>query len=314
MPSLRFIAIFFSGAIAGILLQRYVPVGSVLHRLGLRHLLPIPRQGTSPSSMPLSHQDWDVPAADRGKLKLFVLAGQSNMSGRGSLISAAIPRLDERIFALNKDFRWSPATEPLGSRPNEVDTIASDGGTGVGPGLAFAHRLLEEHPDWRIGLVPCARGASLIADWQRDLSQNSLYGACLKRVQAASTYGDVVGFLFAQGEGDADDPTLHPERVLSAATWAERFTAIVTSLRKDLGLPGLPVVYAQLGQPPNPSPPNWELIKRQQAAVVVAQSNMVSTTDLVTADGVHFTTESQVEIGRRMAEAWLKLDPVIAHE
>lgn len=303
MSRLLSLLLFSAGLVGGILLQRFMPIGAMLHRLGLRELLPIPRQSNQAQRDP----NWDVPAAERGHLKLFILAGQSNMSGRGSLEDPAAPQPDFRVYAFNKDFRWAPAREPLGSTPAEVDPVASDGGTGVGPGLAFALALLDQHPDWRIGLIPCARGASLITEWQRDLGQNSLYGSCLRRIRAASAYGEVTGLLFAQGEGDADDPARLPGRQPAAATWQARFTDFVSALRADLGRPEFPVVFAQLGAPPLTPMPNWQLVRDQQAAAAGPALRMVITDDLETSDGVHFTTTSQVALGQRLAAAWLDL-------
>jgi hypothetical protein len=144
------------------------------------------------------------------------------MSGRGSLDSPHVPEPHPAVFMFNKDYRWHPAREPLRTARNEVDGIATDGGTGVGPRLAFGRAMLEHLPGLTIGLVPCARGASSIEDWQPSTSQNSLYGACLRRVRAASTYGRVYGVLFSQGESDADDPQLYPDRVLSAENWGAK--------------------------------------------------------------------------------------------
>lgn len=296
----------FSGLILGILLQHFYPIGSLLQKVGLRSVLPISRNLPKANST-LEPSTMDVPAESRGKLLLFILLGQSNMSGRGSLDSPSVPQPHPNIYVFNKDFRWYPAKEPLGTIAREVDPVATDGGTGVGPGLAFALELLKHNPQLKIGLIPCARSATSIEEWQRDLSQNSLYGSCLRRTRAASTYGEVAAVLISQGEADAADPQRYPEMILSPAIWATKFTALINSLRSDLGNPELPIIFTQLGSYGPSMSPEWLMVKQQQAGVHLRNVVMIPTGDLPLAKDIHFSTESQVELGRRFALAYLNL-------
>ena len=72
-----------------------------------------------------------MPPADR--VWLFVLAGQSNMAGRGLVEpSDTIPH--PRIFTVTPDKRWALAKEPL--------QLYQPALTGLGPGLAFARALM----------------------------------------------------------------------------------------------------------------------------------------------------------------------------
>ena len=72
--------------------------------------------------------------------------------------------------------------------------------------------VVAEFADMAIGLIPCAKGGSLIHDWRRNLDDNTLYGSCLKRARAASLMGNVAGLLYFQGEIDAVDPKEQPGR------------------------------------------------------------------------------------------------------
>jgi hypothetical protein len=95
--------------------------------------------------------------ADADKpLHIFVLAGQSNMSGRGSV--GDIDRTPHpRVFALNANDEWVIAIDPVHfDKPARV---------GVGPGLAFAKEIAEQNPGIRVGLVPTAVGGSPIETW-----------------------------------------------------------------------------------------------------------------------------------------------------
>jgi len=63
---------------------------------------------------------------------LFLLAGQSNMAGRG-IISAEDEKIHPRVFMLSKDGKWKPAVDPI----HYDKTVA---GVGLGKnGVRFRH-------------------------------------------------------------------------------------------------------------------------------------------------------------------------------
>jgi hypothetical protein len=248
-----------------------------------------------------------VPRELQGKLALFILAGQSSMSGRGDLLAQSQDRTP-RVFVFGNDYRWRVAREPVDDPRNQVDRVSRDPDAGFGPSLAFATTLLEQCPDLAIGLIPCARGGSSIYQWQRNLSENSLYGSCLKRTGAATTMGKVAAILFFQGEADAIDPELYTESVVLPDEWGDWFVTMVNDWREDLGMPDLPVVYAQIGTHAAPEVfVHWAAVKEQQSLVQLPHSAMITTDDLALKDGVHFTSESYKTIGERFAEAYLSL-------
>lgn len=284
------------GAIFGILLQKYYPVGNILASMGTNNrsistLTPIPTL--------VSY----VPSELQGKLSLFILAGQSNMSGRGDLPKSQT--VNPRIFVFGNDYHWKFAVEPIDDATGQVDNISEDPGAGFSPSLSFATSLLDRKPDMAIGLIPCALGNSSMSEWQRNLSDSSLYGSCLKRARAASPMGEIVGILFFQGESDALDPKTEPQVVLYPDTWSDKFSALVTNWRNDLKSPELPVVFAQIGT--NSAPElftNWNIVKGQQHLVKLPFSAMITTDDLPLKDVVHFTTQSYQTIGKRFAQAF----------
>ena len=98
------------------------------------------------------------------------------------------------------------ADHPIEDAFNQVDMVSENRLAGFGPGMDFAFGSLERHPDIVIGLIPCAKNSSGIIQWQRDLSDQSLYGSCLKRARAASPMGEIAGILFFQGETDDARP------------------------------------------------------------------------------------------------------------
>ncbi|HEY8599405.1 MAG TPA: sialate O-acetylesterase [Thermomicrobiales bacterium] len=263
-----------------------------LFGVGTLHLT---RQGatgvTTPEDDPLPTQP----------MLLFVLAGQSNMSGRGALPGEQQP--NQRIFLFGNDYRWRIATEPLDDAHNQVDRISIDDDAGFSPGLTFATTLLANAPDKPIGLIPCAKGGSAIREWGQSMSDQTLYGSCLKRIRAATTRGQIAGILFFQGEAEgiaADEA--------AAQVYADRFSSVIESFRRDIGDPMVPLVFAQIGSYRASTPlVNWERIKAAQSTIILPCAAMITTSDLKLQDAVHYTTPSYRLIGERFADAYIKL-------
>jgi lysophospholipase L1-like esterase len=294
------LAVFFAGAASGVLFQRYVGLGNTLRAGGIWEQRATAEVLPTPTRPPRG-----LPAEFHGRVALFILAGQSNMEGAGEIPEEQV--LHEHAFVFGNDYVWRLASEPIDHPEEQVDPVSGASGR-LGPGLAFAMSLLEEEPNVVVGLIPCARGNTSIQEWERSLSDETLYGACLKRIGAASTVGEPAGILVFQGEADALEPTQNPDRLLSAANYGAVFARFIGDLRADLGRPDLPVVFAQIGTTDATEAfSNWSLIREQQAAVDLHCIRMITTADLPLADGLHFTTESYQIIGARFAAAYLEL-------
>lgn len=288
------------GAMAGAVTQKYLGMGNILRAMGV----PYPTTGAPIPSNRLAAIE--IPEAHRGKMHLFILAGQSNMVGW-----APVPEeeaMDPRIYVFSNDYHWRIASEPVDSAYNQVDPVSLDQLAFFGPSMAFAFASLELHPDIVIGLIPCAKNSSGIIQWQRDLSDQTLYGSCLKRARAASPMGKISGILFFQGETDAADPIQYPNPPPHSSGWSELFTAFITDFRNDLDEPDLPVVFAQIGSNWSPEAfPNWDVVREQQVSIKLPGTTMIITDDLPLMDGLHFTTDSYRIIGNRFAEAYWSL-------
>ncbi|KAF5780528.1 putative sialate O-acetylesterase domain, SGNH hydrolase superfamily [Helianthus annuus] len=162
---------------------------------------------------------------------VFILAGQSNMAGRGGVIDKnwdGIPR-PGKILRLGGDLRWEDAHEPL-----HID-IDVNKTCGVGPGMAFANAVLRGDPRrFRVvGLVPCAIGGSGIREWSRG---GRLFDGLTRRAAAAvQGGGEIRAVLWFQGERD----TLN---ISDAELYKERLRKLFIDLRTDLKVPLLPVI------------------------------------------------------------------------
>jgi hypothetical protein len=297
--------VFVAGFGAGMVLQRYVGAGNVLRSIGYAYPTRTPVPPT-PRPTPMLSGDL-ISEDDRGNLALFILAGQSNMSGVGP-VPVDAPGPLARVYLFGNDYRWHIAEEPVDNASGQVDEVSMDSGAGYSPAMAFAAALQAQDPDMRIGLIPCAKGSSSMSQWEPNLSDNNLYGSCIKRARAASTMGELAAILFFQGESEAADPERNPALDPQPHNWAERFGQLVNALRGDLGDEDLPVVFAQIGPYETEAPiAAWEIIQEQQAMVDLPKVAMIKTKDLDLQDALHFSAESYEVIGERFAEAYLEL-------
>jgi hypothetical protein len=237
-----------------------------------------------------------MPPTDR--VWLFVLAGQSNMAGRG-LVEPDDTVPHPRIFTVIPDKRWAVAKEPL--------QLYQPALTGLGPGMAFARTLIERLDDKIcIGLIPCAIGGSSTADWLSDSVYNGvrLKSNLADKLKWAMNYGTVKGIIWHQGESDATAEKLSLYRVNTEALF-EYFRSLA-------GDPELPIVAGELGIFPGVEKNRLEYLQINDILSAIAEGdpNTILVRSFGTtprADNVHFDGPSQRAMGKRYALAWLSL-------
>ncbi len=290
---------------AGIWAQKSMGLGNILRSLGFDYSAGDIDyyQPTVPLDEILAMEKVGLPAEFMGEMSLFVMAGQSNMSGKGPL--PEIQHVNQHIYVFGNDYRWRLALEPVDSPYNQVDEISLDRYARFSPALTFATELHRIEPDRIIGLIPCAKGETSIMEWQQNYSDQTLYGSCLKRIRAAQLAGQVDGIIFFQGEADTIIESEAHILPLAVDTYAKMFETFATDMRVDIGNPNLPIVFAQIGTNKNADKYfNWTTIQQQQANVRLSCSAMITTDDLELRDEVHYTTDSYRFIGERFAAAY----------
>jgi hypothetical protein len=156
---------------------------------------------------------------------IFLLAGQSNMAGRGSIPSQSTPSPNILQLALNKT--WVEAHEPLHKEMDEGKVC------GIGPGVPFANTILAEDPSFGvIGLVPCAKGGTRLKQWARG---SKLYDRLVERANASiQRGGKIQALLWFQGETDTKSTE-------DAQLYRTRLHKFFNDLRSDLHFPDLPI-------------------------------------------------------------------------
>ena len=140
---------------------------------------------------------------------VFVMAGQSNMAGRG-LVEAQDTIPDKRILTLDKENKIVLAKEPLHLYEPTMK--------GLDCGLSFAKTLLKKMPsNISILMVPTAIGGSSISQWLGDSIHRNvqLLTNFTEKINAAKQYGTVKGIIWHQGESDTspEKSSLYEQRL-----------------------------------------------------------------------------------------------------
>ncbi len=229
---------------------------------------------------------WDV----------FLLAGQSNMAGRGAV--EAFDQLEwPNLLAIDASGEWRPAKEPL-----HFDKPAI---VGVGPGSMFGRVLADTFPTRRIGLVPVACGGSSIEVWRpgayHEGTQCYPYDQAVARARQAMKDGRLRAIVWIQGESDSSE-----ERAL---LYYERLQELIHGLRRDLETPDVPFLIGRL--------PRFAAVSNDPGRARVDEAHRRAAREMagvyyvdmpvLTAlpDGIHADAPSAREMGRRLAEAYL---------
>lgn len=227
----------------------------------------------------------------------FLLAGQSNMSGRG-VLTAENRISDGRILRLVNG-RWQPMWEPVSAdRPFAGASLAP----------TFALEYIGRSPD-KIGLVPASDGGSSIDEWQRG---EPLYDNALSEARLAMRSSALRAILWHQGEADCN-----PER---AARYKEKFLAMFHAFQSDLNLPDLCIYVGGLGDFLERCKLDTNLVHyahfNEILRELAAENDDIRFVDASglnsKGDDLHFSTESLRTLGRRYFAAYAADHPELA--
>lgn len=229
---------------------------------------------------------------DERDVHIFLLAGQSNMAGRGEMSPdrrVPIPG----VMALQRDGSWGPALDPL-----HWDKKVA----GVGIARSFAKAYLELNPNVVVGFVPAACGGSPIESWVERYyylpTKSYPMDDALARTKAVLWRGELKAVLWHQGEANAK-----PD---SVPFYESNLRRVIDKFRIEFDSPDLPFLIGQLGEFEGNE---WSESRRQidQIHQVVAATEekvgFVSSAGLRgKSDLVHFDAVALDEFGRRYAE------------
>ena len=234
-----------------------------------------------------------VPAKDN--VWIFILAGQSNMAGRG-LVAPEDTLSNQRIFSVDKLDQLIYAKEPLHHYEPKLQ--------GLDCGLAFARTLLENIPDSiYVLMVPTAVGGSSVEQWLNDDEHRGvrLLSNFRSKSKLVADLGVIKAVLWHQGESNAN-----PDKL---PTYGTKLDSLFGIFREAVGIDTLPILLGELPA----FPKNYD--NRQAVNKIIYGyaemddwAKVIYTQDLDhKGDSTHFNAAGQRIMGERFADAYLSM-------
>lgn len=223
------------------------------------------------------------------KVRIYILAGQSNMMGKGQTYH--LPATYKRQ-PHNVRFYYQGRPQPLARFSH------------FGPEVSFAHEIARALPnDTHIIIKHVATGSS-ITQW---LPGSLLFNGMLRQrrfikkdIDVEENNLKVDAVIWMQGERDAR--TRH-----NATSYEGNLKRFILGLRLKLESTRSPFIMGQI----NPEDPAFSMMKTVQKAQQNTQRSLPNIT-LVSTNGlgkiydhVHYDSKGQIELGRRFARAFI---------
>ncbi|MBK1826898.1 sialate O-acetylesterase [Haloferula rosea] len=249
-------------------------------------------------------------------LRIFILTGQSNSLGTLATSDATMrrdaPGTHPAESAMNVPFFWNNRADgtPAGS-----DALGDSGGVWVdlapqqggyypnnddhwGPEIGFA-RMLWDAGYRDFGIVKASRGGGGNSFWVKGSSDSHMYDHLVSTVTAATaaipsgfTDFTISGVLYLQGESN---------NAIEADEADSRFDDLLDNLQTDLGASA--PLNGVLGEIAGGSSTNRNLTRSRQQTLANTRPDIgyASSAGTTQHDGLHYTADSQLLIGERMA-------------
>ena len=171
---------------------------------------------------------------------------------------------------------------------------------GVSLAESFAEAAAKEYGE-DIGLICCSDGGTSLDQWRAD---DVLFDNAVNCAKLAMRTSKLVGILWHQGEADCAEHL--------AASYRERFEAMICELRSRLGLEDAPLLVGALGdflkdRVESPLLANYPAVNRALAEYAQSDSRVfyVSAEGLGdNGDNLHFNADALYEFGLRYFAAF----------
>lgn len=224
---------------------------------------------------------------------VYLLIGQSNMAGRGTLTEDDFNTTIEGVFLLDSLDRPVAASHPY----NQYSTIRKDMRLQqMGPGHAFGTKMHEisRRP---VLLVVNARGGSELDSW---MPGSLHFNEAVRRTAEAEKYGKLKGILWLQGCTDCD--------LGKTDSYMERLAEMAEVLRDSLSAGDVPFVAGEV--------PHWWNGSSDFNKNIRTISDRIPLSGWISTEGCgmlkdetdpHYDRNSQFVIGSRFAERILEL-------
>ncbi|HMO51746.1 MAG TPA: sialate O-acetylesterase [Kiritimatiellia bacterium] len=259
------------------------------------------------------HAQWLANPSTGQPVRVFILAGQSNMRGSGTVRQA--PEAWRPLTGVLFDETTPGDPASFSSEWEEIGTAVDH----MGPEMAFAAILRDAYPDNRIAIVKVSQSGTGLGYW-RNPGQSG-HDTLMARIDVVRDRLDTAlaengipawsfdGFLWMQGENEANSI----ESV--ALSYQADFNDMATKVRAATGVTNLPVALGRISSQLDPGlggpvqQPQLDYVRAGQVAWATNDSAgaWVDTDDLTLIDNWHFGSIGQLALGQRFAEAWFRI-------
>ena len=252
-------------------------------------------------------------------IRLFVLTGQSNSLGTTADPTETDPKPPSDTLDLSIPFFWCNRSTRaddglatlIGDSDGRIVSLQAQQGEGAnplfwGPEIGFGRRMAAAG-ERNFLIVKASRGGGGNQFWLKGSADDHMYRHVVKTVRQAvaalpaETEITTAALLYVQGESDGPD---------DVGFAGERRRLLADNLRQDL--PGAEAMQVLIGGIAAPSA-NRDRVREQQAQLPNLDPSFryVDTLDLqpLLYDQLHFNKTAKLELGRRLAEAWLSIAP-----
>ena len=227
----------------------------------------------------------------------FLMIGQSNMAGRGHFNE--VEPISNKLCHMLRMGRWQKMSEPINP---DRDMFNPSWHSGISLAASFADDYAKATGN-PVGLIPCADGGTTMDQWAVG---GLLYDHALALTKIAMRTSTLRGILWHQGEGDCGSD----ERVIA---YKDKFIAMITALRRDLGDENIPVIIGELGtntaerhnledRPVKLNSVFHEIAKELPMCAVASSEGFT-----LNSDGIHFDSKSLRIFGHRYFDAYCKI-------
>lgn len=257
---------------------------------------------------PLSHVD--------AKAKVFILSGQSNMSGGGPVSKDGFqfePAVADKVRIWDGTAEWGKRGIPgKWATLNELQAIKTEARMHmIGPEFGFAKAMTDLYPAEEIHLIKVSRGGTAIDLWLpnpkgKENELTKLLANMKTALEKIEGDYEIVGLMWMQGESDAKTQA-------EAEAYQQKLEQFIALMRKETAKPDLPVVIGRLStrilESPKFKMPFVKVVQNAQDAVANHDKNVhvINTDDLSQRDDlVHYDAEGQMGLGKRFGEALIK--------
>ena len=229
------------------------------------------------------------------KVKVFLLGGQSNMMGIGS-ISKLKPPYNEtsKLFRVFHKGQWQFFKPGLLNQKKRF-----------GPEVSFGHSVAQAYPDVDIRLVKYAQGGTnLYQQWSPQL-KGKQYKRFMEHARAALADLDkngikyeVAAMLWLQGEADANKG--------KGDLYEKNLTQFIKHMRTEFKTPEMPFILARIRDYYGKETGHNKFVRDAQGKVADTMKNVTcfDTDDCSMKNKGHYDADGYIEIGKRFTKAY----------